>query len=45
MQYHTLVVKQLVVKKAAQTDGESNESAEEVKELQSLTRGVKELVT
>ncbi|KAG7331900.1 hypothetical protein KOW79_005869 [Hemibagrus wyckioides] len=41
MQYHTLVVKQLVGKKAEQMDGESEGSAEE---LMNLTNNIKELV-
>lgn len=41
MQYHTLVVKQLVGKKAEQMDGETEGSAEE---LMNLTNNIKELV-
>ncbi|MCI4391658.1 hypothetical protein PGIGA_G00137300 [Pangasianodon gigas] len=44
MQYHTLVVKRLVGKKAEQTGGESEGSAEELNELKNLTNDVKELV-
>ncbi|KAB5533346.1 hypothetical protein PHYPO_G00130670 [Pangasianodon hypophthalmus] len=44
MQYHTLVVKRLVGKKAEQTSGESEGSAEELNELKNLTNDVKELV-
>ncbi|KAK3506969.1 hypothetical protein QTP70_033179 [Hemibagrus guttatus] len=41
MQYHTLVVKQLVGKKSEQMDGESEGSAEDLKKL---TSDIKELV-
>ncbi|KAI5094474.1 E3 UFM1-protein ligase 1 [Silurus meridionalis] len=44
MQYHTLVVKRLVGKKAEQMDGDSEGSAEELKDLKNLTNEIKELV-
>ncbi|KAF4091943.1 hypothetical protein AMELA_G00015310 [Ameiurus melas] len=44
IQYHTLVVKQLVGKKAEQMEEESEGSAEELKKLKNLTNDVKELV-
>lgn len=44
IQYHTLVVKQLVGKKAEQMDSESEGSAEKLEELKNLTNDIKELV-
>ncbi|KAK2846306.1 hypothetical protein Q7C36_011160 [Tachysurus vachellii] len=44
VQYHTLVVKQLVGKKAEQMESESEGSAEKLEELKNLTNDIKELV-